>query len=147
MASAKDPLRSGRPVIRIYSIVTNRALKLLRCVACLVFALYFVTVAGFTMPRAAAAQDVPARTLTGTVTDAGSHEPLRGAVVQLQNVATNEIVSYLSDPDGHYRFLHLDANTDYRVFADYRDHRSHSHFISKFSSKSDLVVNLPIELH
>lgn len=137
MTSAKTPATACRPLIGIYSIVTNRFLSLLRCAATLVFALCL----------AAAAQDIQARTLTGTVTDSGSREPLRGAVVQLQNGATNEVVSYLTDAAGHYRFLHLDANTDYRVFADYRKHRSHSHFISKFSSKSALVVNLPIALH
>lgn len=83
------------------------------------------------------------RNLSGTVTDP-SHEPLRGAVVELQNPANESVESYITDATGHYTFKRLDGQTDYRIWATFRGHRSHTRSISKFDSHLQKVVNFTI---
>ena len=85
------------------------------------------------------------RSLSGTVTDK-QHEPLRGAVVEVENLGDQEVQSFLTDKDGRYNFKRLDGNTDYSFWATYRSHRSRTRGISKFNGKSDVVVNLTIKL-
>jgi hypothetical protein len=83
------------------------------------------------------------RNLSGTVTDR-SHEPLSGAVVELQNPANSSVESYITDATGHYAFLRLDGATDYRLWATFRGRRSHSRSISKFDSHMQKFINLTI---
>ena len=84
------------------------------------------------------------RTISGTVTDT-SHEPLRGAAVELRNPATNAVTSRLTDASGRYTFKRLDGATDYTLRALYRGHESPSHSISKFDSHLDKVINFTIK--
>jgi hypothetical protein len=86
------------------------------------------------------------RTLTGTVTDS-SHEPLRGAVVQLQNPANNSVETYLTDAAGHYTFKRLDSETDYNVMVVYRGSHTPTRAISKFDSHLATVINFEMKLH
>lgn len=85
------------------------------------------------------------RNVSGRVTD--GHEPLQGAVVQLQDPNNNSIVTYLSDPDGSYHFKRLNGSTDFNVWADYHGHRSAVHAISKFDSHMEKVINLTIKTY
>lgn len=86
-----------------------------------------------------------ARSLSGTVTDR-QHEPLRGAIVQLHNGATDSVVSYLTDRSGQYSFKRIDGNADYTVWATYKGTRSKTESISKFDSGATRVINLTITL-
>lgn len=90
------------------------------------------------------AQTAP-HTLSGVVTDA-HHEPLRGAVVTLENEVTESVVTYLTDRSGAYVFKHVNDATDYRFWATYRGTRSRTKHISQFSSKVSPTVNLVIKL-
>jgi hypothetical protein len=83
------------------------------------------------------------RSLSGHVTDE-SHEPLRGAIVQLQNSDDNTIVTYLTQADGAYHFKRLNGAIDYRVWASFRGHSSPVHSISKFNSHMNTVINFKI---
>ena len=49
------------------------------------------------------------RNLSGIVVDR-HHEPLRGAVVEAQNLATQTVVSYITGRDGRYSFKRLDCD-------------------------------------
>jgi hypothetical protein len=84
------------------------------------------------------------RTLSGTVTDT-SHEPLRGAVVQLQNPANNSVETYLTDAQGHYSFKRLSGDSDYSVWVVFRGHHSPSRSISKFDSHMAKVIDFTIK--
>ena len=86
------------------------------------------------------------RTLTGTVTDT-SHEPIRGAVVELRNGKSNEVISYLTDASGHYDFKRLDGNTDYDVWVLYRGRHTPTHSISKFDSHMAKVIDFTIRTY
>ena len=91
-----------------------------------------------------AAQSI-GRTLTGIVTDR-QHEPLSGAVVQVQDQANGSVVSYLTNTSGQYSFKRLGLNSDYSVWATYRKHKSKVKQMSHFDSKAAKVVNLMITL-
>lgn len=90
----------------------------------------------------ACAQGAP-RQLAGAVTDQ-HHEPLKGAVVQLENQNTESVSSYVTGADGHYTFKRLDSDTDYKVWTSYRGKSSKKRFISRFKSKPVLAMNLTV---
>ncbi len=83
------------------------------------------------------------RTLSGQVTDT-SHEPIRGAVVELRNEGSNEVVTYLTDANGHYEFKRLDGNADYDVWVVFRGLHSPTRSISKFDSHMAKVINFTV---
>lgn len=81
------------------------------------------------------------RTVSGIVTDDG-HEPLKGAVVELENPSNHEIVSFLTAEDGRYSFKRLDSHTDFQLWATFRGHKSIIHSISMFDSHLEKVINI-----
>jgi hypothetical protein len=93
-----------------------------------------------------AQQAATLRTLTGTVTGA-THEPIRGAVVELQNSANNTVVTYLTDNDGHYLFKRLNSESDYRIWVVFRGRHTPTRSISKFDSHLAKVINFKINSH
>lgn len=86
------------------------------------------------------------RTLSGTVTST-SHEPIRGAIVELRNVTSNVMVSYLTDANGRYSFKRLNGNVDYDVHVVYRGRHSASRSISKFDSHMSKVINFTVRTY
>jgi Carboxypeptidase regulatory-like domain len=86
----------------------------------------------------------PSRDLSGTVTDP-HHEPLRGAIVQLQVGDSPNISSYITGDDGRYRFLRLNGDLDYRVWVKFRDRTSHPRSLSKFDTNLHKVIDFTIE--
>jgi hypothetical protein len=84
------------------------------------------------------------RTLTGTVTDR-QKEPLKGAVVEVQNESTSEIISYITEADGTFSFKRLSTAADYRVTASYRTHKCKPRELSHFSSKLTPTLKLVIK--
>ena len=81
------------------------------------------------------------RTISGIVTDDG-HEPLHGAVVELENPANHEIVSYLTAEDGRYTFKRVDSHTDFQLWATFRGHKSVIHTISMYDSHLEKIINI-----
>ena len=84
--------------------------------------------------------DPSVRSLSGQVTDT-SHEPIRGAIVELRDEKSNEVVTYLTDAEGHYEFRRLDGNIDYEVWVVFRGRRTPTHSISKFDSHMAKIIN------
>ncbi len=103
----------------------------------------------FSLP--ATAQNPPlsataTRNLSGRVTDDG-HEPLRGAIVKLQNPDDKSVITYITQANGEYQFKRLNGSADYRVWATFRGHSSAIHSISKFNSHMQTVVDLRIKTY
>jgi len=66
---------------------------------------------------------IPAeRSLSGIVTDAGG-APAAGAVVQLKNLKTLQIRSYIAREKGDYHFNGLGTDVDYEVKAEWNGSR------------------------
>jgi hypothetical protein len=117
------------------AFATQRAATLLLVFAALLWSL----------PAAAQQpQSSSTRNLSGRVTDEG-HEPLRGAIVNLQNPATQSVTTYITQANGEYQFKRLDGSVDYRVWATFRGHSSSVSTISKFDSNMEKVINFKIK--
>jgi hypothetical protein len=86
----------------------------------------------------------PPRELSGTVTSP-SHEPLRGAVVEIQAGEGAQIRSYITAEDGRYHFKALNSEADYTIWVVFRNRHSKSKAISKFDSHPDKVIDFTVE--
>jgi hypothetical protein len=84
------------------------------------------------------------RTLTGHVFDLKT-QPLSKAIVYLKNTKTLAIRTYITDPDGSYRFPALSANVDYEVYADYQGARSDTKTLSAFDNRKQVNITLIVK--
>jgi hypothetical protein len=88
----------------------------------------------------ASAQDRP-RSVEGLVTyHDGEIAP--SATVQIEDVASQQVISCVSDKNGHYRFPALKMDKAYTIRAMKNGHWSEEHHISKFSGKTSETANL-----
>lgn len=90
------------------------------------------------------AEEEKLRMVQGTVSDA-QEKPVVGAVVQLKNVKTLQVRSFITQENGAYQFHGLDPNVDYSLKADYQGASSASRTLSAFDSRKQPVINLKIE--
>ncbi|WP_263374546.1 carboxypeptidase-like regulatory domain-containing protein [Granulicella aggregans] len=86
------------------------------------------------------------RDISGTVTD-HQHEPLRGAVVEVENCVSLGVVSYITDRDGRYSFRRLDGDIDYRLWVNFRGHKSRVRQLSKLDEYKPQTINFVVDLH
>jgi hypothetical protein len=84
------------------------------------------------------------RTVQGKVTDKGE-AALNGAVVYLKDDHTLSVKSFISEPDGGYRFGQLSSGTDYEIWAESNGKKSPTKTISSFDSKNSFQINLKID--
>jgi len=92
---------------------------------------------------AAEQKDTSLRTLSGHVF-AGENQPLSKAIVYLKNTKTLAIKTYITEPDGSYRFPALAVNVDYEVYADYQGARSDTKTLSAFDNRKQVNITLRI---
>lgn len=90
-------------------------------------------------------EDPSVRSVEGTVTDEFD-SPLEGAVVQLKNLKTLQVRSFITQKDGKYHFQGLSTNVDFEVRAQYQGKTSGAKILSTFDSRRRAVVNLKVEL-
>lgn len=86
------------------------------------------------------------RNLTGTVQDR-QHEPLNGAVVEIENENTKGVISYITDRSGRYSFKRIQGEVDYRIWFTYRGRRSGVRELSQFDDHRNATVNLMLKSH
>ena len=103
----------------------------------------FIGLVSLTLTSALQAQH-ESRNLSGIVSDR-HHEPLRGAVVQAQNLYTKSIVSYITGRNGQYSFKRLDGDCDYKISAAWHDQRSSTKNLSLFDGSRSKVIDLTIK--
>jgi hypothetical protein len=85
-----------------------------------------------------------ARTLTGRVLD-DREQPLQKAIVYLKNTKNLAIKTYISEPDGTFRFSGLAPNIDYEVYAEHEGARSDTKTLSGFDSRRQVSITLKIK--
>ena len=83
------------------------------------------------------------RTLTGRVVNA-QDAPVQKAIVYLKNAKTLAIKTYISEPDGSYRFPGLAANVDYEVYAEHEGARSPVKNLSGFDNRKQANITLKL---
>jgi Carboxypeptidase regulatory-like domain len=88
--------------------------------------------------------DANTRALAGTVTDP-DEKPVTGAVVQLKDMRTLQVRSFISQEDGSYHFSGLKVDNDYQVKADHNERTSGWKTLSVFDARKEPVMNLKLE--
>lgn len=88
---------------------------------------------------------VPAetRTVQGIVTNNG--EPIKGAEVQIENRATLQLRSYITQEDGEYHFANLLLDAEYQIWAKRGDMESKKQTVSQFNSKKLIKIDLILQ--
>jgi hypothetical protein len=85
------------------------------------------------------------RLLTGKVLDRQDN-PLSGAVVYLSDSRTQGVKTYITGPDGVFRFPALSLNIDYGLYAQCRGRRSDTKTVSQFDSRPQVNIDLKIDM-
>ena len=85
------------------------------------------------------------RTITGHVSG-NAETPLADAVVYLTNTKSADIRTYIADKDGAFHFSALQLNVDYQVYAKFKDRKSDVKTLSQFDSRTQVIVNLRIDV-
>jgi hypothetical protein len=88
-------------------------------------------------------RDQEMRSVSGKVLSA-QEQPLQKAVVHLKNTKTLVIKTYITEPDGTYRFSALSPNVDYEIYAEKEGQRSDTKTLSAFDNRKQLTVTLKI---
>jgi len=104
-----------------------------------VFLMLMVATAAFAQKKAP-----PEKTVTGVVSDANG-EPVPGAVVQLKNMKTLQIRSFIAREKGDYYFHGLSADVDYELKAQSNGKESAPRTVSTFDSHMQVTVNLQLK--
>jgi hypothetical protein len=84
------------------------------------------------------------KSVSGIVTDA-SGSPVPGAVVQLKNMKTLQIRSFIAKEMGEYFFMGLATDVDYEIKADANGKSSGPKTLSLFDSHAEAKVNLQLK--
>ena len=89
-------------------------------------------------------EDANQRSVEGVVTD-GARNLVPRAIVQLKDMRTLQIRSFVTQPEGTYHFAGLRTDTDYELKATLGDQTSETKRVSSFDSRKTAIVNLELE--
>jgi hypothetical protein len=84
------------------------------------------------------------RSVSGVVTDTGG-APVPGAVIQLKNLKTLQVRSFIAKDKGDYYFHGLSTDVDYELRAESNGHSSSNHTLSSFDSHTEATINLQLK--
>lgn len=119
--------------------MTATVRRALRCISTIFISMLILSVAH----RSEAFAQRLLRDVNGIVSD--QHQvPLKGAVVQVRNLDTEEVISYITGVDGRYSFKRLEGNTDYSIWAKVHGRRSKAKDLSIFDSSKPKTINFVI---
>ncbi len=90
-------------------------------------------------------EKVPAeKTVTGIVTDVNGNA-VPGAVVQLKNMKTLQVKSFIAKEKGDYYFHGLSVDVDYQLLAQANGKESPTRTISTFDNHMTLTINFQVK--
>ena len=89
-------------------------------------------------------QDSNVRTVQGIVTDEANN-PISGAVVQLENMKTLQIRSFITKDKGDFYFGDLSTDVDYKLHAENHGMISSTKTLSTFDSRKAATMNLKVD--
>jgi Carboxypeptidase regulatory-like domain len=85
------------------------------------------------------------RLLYGKVLDQQDN-PVVDAVVYVTDRRTHAVKTYIVAADGMYRFPALAAGIDYEVFAQFKGHKSEVKSLSQFDDRTQVYIDLRIDV-
>jgi hypothetical protein len=89
-------------------------------------------------------EEANSRAVHGSITDAND-APAVGAVVQLKDMRSLQIRSFITQDDGMYHFSGLKSDVDYQISARSGESSSPVRTLSIFDSRKDAVLNLKLD--
>jgi hypothetical protein len=89
-------------------------------------------------------EDANLRSIEGVVSDA-DRNPLPRAIVQLKDMRTLQIRSFVTQPEGSYHFAGLRMDTDYELKATLGEQSSATKRVTSFETRKTVTVNLQLE--
>ena len=84
------------------------------------------------------------RTIFGHVLNA-QEQPVQKAIVHLKNTRTLAIKTYITEPDGSYRFSALSPNVDYELYAESNGQHSDTKTLSAFDNRKQVTMTLKLK--
>ncbi|MDP9113811.1 MAG: carboxypeptidase-like regulatory domain-containing protein [Acidobacteriota bacterium] len=84
------------------------------------------------------------RSVTGMVVNA-QEQPVSGAVVQLKDMHTLQVRSFITQSDGGYKFFSLRPDIDYQVTARFGDMTAAARTLSIFDTRKEAVMNFKLD--
>lgn len=88
--------------------------------------------------------DPNTRAVTGTIRTSDD-KLVEGAIVQLKNTKTLQIMSFITKADGVYQFNSLSTNTDYELKAEAKGMISPVRTLSTFDDRKRAIIHLRLE--
>jgi hypothetical protein len=98
----------------------------------------------FTNQKKEKARNPNIRNVQGVVT-LPDGTPAEGAVVQLKNLKTLQVRSFITQDKGSYQFQNLPTSIDFELRADFKEFASSARSLSVFDKRLDAIVNLKLE--
>lgn len=89
-------------------------------------------------------EEATQRSVTGTITD-DADNPVNGAVVQLKDMRSLAVRSFITQADGAYRFSGLKIDLDYQISVKAGELTAGPRTLSNFDSRKDPVLNFKLE--
>ncbi len=84
------------------------------------------------------------RSISGIVTDSAG-APVPGAIVQLENMKTQQVRSFIAKDKGDYYFQGLSTDTEYQLKAQFNGKESGNKSLSAFDTRAAAVINLQLK--
>ena len=84
------------------------------------------------------------KSVSGIVTDAEGN-PVPGAVIQLKNMKTLQVRSFIAKDKGDYTFTGLSTDVDYQLLAQANGKQSAPRTVSTFDSHTQVVINFQVK--
>ncbi|HLH40921.1 MAG TPA: carboxypeptidase-like regulatory domain-containing protein [Bryobacteraceae bacterium] len=83
------------------------------------------------------------RIVQGRVTDSDD-KPVNGAIVQLKDMRSLQVRSFITQNNGEYHFSGLKVDNDYQLKGDYNGMTSGWKTLSMFDTRKEPVINLKL---
>ena len=98
----------------------------------------------FTNQKKDKPRDPNIRNVQGVVT-LPDGTPAEGAVVQIKNLKTLQVRSFITLEKGAYQFQNLPTTIDFELRADFKEYASATRSLTVFDKRLDAIVNLKLE--
>ena len=89
-------------------------------------------------------EEAKLRNVMGVVVDA-QEQPVSGAVVQLKDMRTLQVRSFITQNDGAYHFFGLRPDIDYQLTARFGDMTAAPRTLSIFDNRKEAVMNFKLD--
>ena len=99
----------------------------------------------FGQSRKEKAEEATKRSIQGVVTGADSDQPLEGAIVQLKDMKSLQVRSFVTKQDGRYHFYGLSINNDYEVRSELQGTSSKTRMLSVYDARKKAIMDLKLE--